>query len=227
MSIIPFSGVLKAVKARRLRLAGAGLMLVAASLSAEDAVRYKSFPIGNKVVIAGTSTIHDWTMEGALINGFFDIPAAVEIDSAKAALAGSVDGEVKAQADVVIRVNTIHNAEFEGMSEVYLQAMKAADYPEISFHLSELKLKPGHAAGAPFEFDAKGNLVVAGVTNAIAMPVRIETVDKAKLKISGSVPLKMTSFGLKPPVKAGIFAAGDDIKISFDWVVKLLPAKKP
>jgi len=37
------------------------------------------------------------------------------------------------------------------------------------------------------------------VTNVIAMPVSIESADKAKLKVSGKVALKMTGFQVKPP----------------------------
>jgi hypothetical protein len=59
---------------------------------------------------------------------------------------------------------------------------------------------------------------VAGVTNQISMPVTLTRVDKNKLKASGSVPLKMSSFKIKRPGLLGIVSADDDIVVSFDWL---------
>ena len=44
-------------------------------------------------------------------------------------------------------------------------------------------------------FEAKGELAVAGVTNKITMPVNIlPLADKEKLKVTGSITVKMTDF---------------------------------
>ena len=45
-----------------------------------------------------------------------------------------------------------------------------------------------------------------------------------KLKIIGSTPVKCTDYGLKPFSFLGIATCGDDLKISFEWV---LAAKAP
>jgi len=47
----------------------------------------------------------------------------------------------------------------------------------------------------------------------------MENSEPTKLKITGKVPLKMTDFKVTPPVKLGIFRTGDDITITFEWVV--------
>ena len=65
-------------------LAGAVLVL-AASASAEEMVRYDAKP-GSKVRIEGTSTIHDWTMDGQIIGGFMEFPKGVVLDSSQAAV---------------------------------------------------------------------------------------------------------------------------------------------
>jgi len=80
-------------------------------------------------------------------------------------------------------------------------------------------LKEPHAAGTPLEFSTTGNLMVAGVTNKITMPVRIENAEKANLKVTGSVPLKMTDYKVKPPVKLGVFQTTNEITVSFEWVI--------
>lgn len=195
------------------------LLATAAVLRAEDGVRYRARAVGNKVLIEGTSSVHDWTMDGQIIGGLLEVPQGVVLDSKQASPPGLSGGPVNAHVDVFIPVTSIKNSEHEGMSETMQDAMKAADFPRIQYHLTEMKFKEPHTANTPLEFDTKGELVVAGVTNQIAMPVRIETLDESKLKVTGSLPMKMTDYKIKPPVKLGVFRTADPIKISFEWVV--------
>jgi len=209
----------------RLLAAGFTLALMAAPLRAADPLTYRGLPIGSKVKIDGSSNIHDWSMEGAIISGKFIVPAGVTIDSTQAAIAGASDGKIAAIADVTIPVTSMKSGT-GGLDEAMQDAMKAPDFPLIKYHLTDMTLKGTHAANSPFQFDTKGELTVCGVTNAINMVVTIENGDKGKLKISGVTPLKMTDFKIKPPVKLGVFRTVDDIKITFDWVVGL-PKKSP
>ena len=73
--------------------------------------------------------------------------------------------------------------------------------PTSTHRVSELKLKEPHAPGQPFEFDAKGELTIAGVTNKVAFPVAIQPVGKEQIKISGAAPVKMSDYGIKPPAR--------------------------
>jgi len=204
------------------RLASLGVFgaaaLAALTTSAADMVHYKS-RVGSKVTITGTSTIHNWTMDSQIIGGSMDVPVGVEFDQTKAALNGATGGKIPMRVEANIPVASLKNGHWEGMDEVMQQAMHAAEHPQIVFRLSEITLKEPHAAGTPFQFDAKGDLVVNGVTNAITMPVSIESVSPVKLKVVGKKPLKMTDFKVQPPVKASVFKAGDDITIDFEWVV--------
>lgn len=195
----------------------AGALFVS-PLRAADGTVYKSSPLGNKVRIAGSSNIHDWTMDGTLIGGSFILPEGVELDSTQAAITGLKGDKLDARADVAIPVNSMQSGT-DGMDSVMQQAMNAKDHPRIQYHLTELVSKGSHTAGTPFQFEAKGELSLNGVTNKITMPVTIENEAKNKLKISGSTPLKMSDFKVPPPVKFGVFTTVDDVKISFDWLV--------
>lgn len=197
---------------------------MAAPLRAEDPVIYKGQPIGSKVKIDGSSNIHDWSMEGAIISGNFVVPAGVTLDSTQAAITGA-SGKPDLHAEVTIPVTAMKSGT-SGLDEAMQDAMKATDFPLIKYHLTDMVLKEPHAANTPFQFDTKGELMVAGVTNKISMVVSVENADKAKLKISGSTPLKMTDYKIKPPVKLGVFRTVDDVKITFDWVVGV-PKKGP
>jgi polyisoprenoid-binding protein YceI len=201
------------------------LAALAVAARAEDVVRYRAKPIGSVVHIDGAANIHEWKMEGTLIGGYLEVPAGVALDSSQAALAGAPEGQVKATAEVSIPVTSIKNGKYEGMDEVMEAAMDAPDFPRIQFHLKDMTLKQPHAAGTPLQFDITGELAIKGVTNKVLFPISIENADKGKLKITAAaIPVKMTDYGIKPPVTAGVFVTEPDVKISFTWSVGL-PAK--
>jgi hypothetical protein len=203
----------------------AALLVTAAQ--AEDWARYNARP-GSKVSIAGTSTIHDWTMDGQIIGGFMEVPAGVEFDQSKAALSGVTGGKLNARVETAIPVRAMKSGH-DGMDEVMQQAMNEKDHPKIQYRLAEMTLKEPHAAGTPFQFDTKGELIVNGVTNVITMPVSIENVDKAKLKVIGKIPLKMTDYKVKPPapkIALGMIKTGNEVTISFEWLVGLAQPPK-
>ena len=203
----------------------AGCCLISAvGLRAQEGPRYKASPVGSSVTIEGTSTIHDWTMTGHNIAGYLEVPAGVVLDPAKEGLAGASGNTLAAQAQVSIPVSSMQSGH-EGMDEVMQDAMNAKTNPRIQYHLTEMTFKGPHAARTPLEFDTKGDLMVAGVTNSISMPIRIELGEKSKLKVTGSAPLKMTDFKIKPPVKLGVFRTADDIKVKFEWVITPPAAK--
>ncbi len=200
----------------RILLALAATSLLTLTATAADTVRYNSRP--SKVNIAGTSTAHDWVMDGQIIGGFMEVPKNVEFDQSKTSLPGATGGKLAAHVEVTIPVTSM-NGSWHGMDEPMQDAMNAKEHPTIRFHLLELTCKEPHAAGSPFQFDAKGELSLHGVTNVIMMPVSIETVDANKLKVVGKTPLKMTDFKIQPPVKLGVFRTGDEVTISFEWLV--------
>jgi polyisoprenoid-binding protein YceI len=126
--------------------------------------------------------------------------------------------KLAAHAEVSIPVNSVQSGT-DGMDSVMQQAMDAKDYPRIVYSLTELTFKGPHTPNTPFQFEAKGELSLNGVTNKITMPVTIENADKKKLKITGSAPLKMTDFKVPPPVKLGIFTTVDAVTITFEWIL--------
>jgi polyisoprenoid-binding protein YceI len=113
------------------------------------------------------------------------------------------------------------------MDSVMQQAMKQKEFPTIEYRMKEMVLKEPHTSGTPFVFDTKGELTVAGVARTNLMQVAIDRVDKDKLKVTGSTNVKMTDFGIQPPspkMAAGLIKTGDDVKITFEWLLAL-PAK--
>jgi polyisoprenoid-binding protein YceI len=206
---------------------GAALALCLAPIIHADAqTRYNAQPGGSSVRVDGTSTAHDWEMEGGIIGGFIEFGAGVTLDKTQAAPAGLQGDKLQAKAHVIIPVSTIHSkAEHlpEVMDDLMQKSMKAGDFPRIEFTLTEMTFKGPHTAGKPFDADAAGELVIAGVTNKVSFPITLEPLGEGKLKISGSAPVKMTAYGISPPAPVlaiGTLRCGDDVKILFDWTLK-------
>ena len=205
--------------------AGAAALLLTATAAAQT-VRYETQPSGCKVKMEGTSTIHDWTVESTNIGGFIEADSNFPESALKDAKAA------KPSVQVTIPVVDLKSYA-EAMDEVMQQHLNMEKYPSISYRLIELKPKPTAGAAGPLLFDAVGALTVSGTTKTNTMPVTIERINKTKIKVTGSTPLKMTDFDVVPPAPRilgmPLIKTGDDIKISFEWLTeqKAVPARTP
>ena len=200
-------------------------VLVAAPLYAGDAIiRFDSQP-GSKVRIEGTSSVHDWQVEGKLIGGFLEAGTGFPVEPGQAVS----PGKVEAKAEAFIPVRSLKSIEKDGrpysdsMDDIMHGKLLQAENPRILYRLNEMTLKESpKSPDAPYVFDAKGDLVVAGMTNKISMPVNVTPLGSKKLKITGATTVKMTDFGIKPPAPAlglGLIKTGDDVKLNFEWMV--------
>ena len=189
-------------------LVAALLLLGAVSLAAE--VRYQATP-GSKMKLEGTSTIHDWTVEGGIIGGFIEFQSEEALDPSKTA------GDVKAKVEVSVPVTSLKSGK-KLMNEIMHDALKVKDHKAITYTLKEIKPQ-ARKAGDPLKFDTKGDVTVAGVTKPIDMVVTLVP-EGNKLKAIGSKQLKMTDFGIKPPAPAvglGLIKTADEVTVTFEW----------
>ena len=205
------------------------LLLAGASSQAADMTRFDSRS-GSKVRIEGTSSVHDWQMEGKIIGGFLEAGANFPTEPGQTVQ----PGKVEAHAEAFIPVRSLASLEKDGkpysthMDDRAYLALNEATNKKILYRLTELVLKePAKSKDAPYVFDSKGELVVAGVTNTISMPINITPLGDKKLKITGNTTVKMTSFKIDPPapkIALGMIKTGDDVKLSIEWMVAQRPA---
>jgi len=187
----------------------------APAASATGMVRYEAQSTGSKMTIAGTSTIHDWTMDSVNIGGYMEVDAKFPESALTDASAA------KPVVSVFIPVRTLKSGKTT-MDKVMQEHMKEPEHKKIEYKLIELKpTSPAGTTGA-LKFEAVGSLTVAGVTKTNSMPVTIEKVEGTKLKVSGAITFKMSEYGVKPPAPT-IFgmptiSTGDEIKLTFDWL---------
>ena len=188
--------------------------------------RYNSQPQGTSVKVDGTSTAHDWEMQGVLIGGYIEFGPAVKWDASQPVIGGVTDGKVPAKVYSHIAVRSIHAKVEHGadiMDGLMQKALRAEEFSQIEYNLTEMTFKGPHTAGTPFALDTTGNLAIGGVTNKVSFPVTLEVLEGDKIKISATVPLKMTAFHVDPPapnIGLGLMRCGDDIKILIDWTLK-------
>jgi len=187
-----------------------------------ETIRYQATP-GSKVTLEGTSTIHDWTVEGGILAGFIELDSNFPLDPSKP----SEGLEVTPKVEVSVPVRSLKSGKTL-MNDIMHDALKVKNHASIKYTLKELKARP-RKAGDPLKFDATGDLTVAGVTKPIKMEVTMEPMAGNKLKSSGVTEVKMTDFGISPPAPAiglGLIKTADEVKITFEWVTRRRDAKQ-
>jgi len=209
------------------------LAACAASIAADAAgSRFVAKPGAAKARVEGTSTIHDWQMEGSLIGGYvepgpdFPTKPGAEVKP----------GKVSAKVEAFIPVRSLKSYEKDGkpysdkMNEVAWEKLLSDKNPRIIYRVSELVLKEApKSKDDAYVFDSTGELVVAGVTNKISMPVNVTPMEGGKLHIVGTTKVKMTDFKVDPPspTMGVLIKTGDEVKLLFDWTVEQKTAPAP
>lgn len=199
------------------------LSLATAPLPAAGQMTTFSARSGSKMRIEGTSNIHDWQVESPFIAGFMEVGPNFPMEPGQAV----TPGKVEAKGEVFIQVRSLKSIEKDGrpysdnMDEIMWEHLREAQNKRILYHLSELTLKEApKTKDAPYVFEAKGDLAVAGVTNKMTMTVNVLPLGDKKLKITGATTLKMTDFKVEPPapkIAMGLIKTGDEVKLIFDW----------
>ena len=213
------------MKRHPIHLTGILILLAALPLRAENWTKFTSQPDANNIRIEGTSTLHDWAVEGTIIRGFYE----VEQNSFSALLGGersnSTAPKVRAHVRAEIPVRSLKSNK-KGMDKRMYKALKAEKHAAISYRLQEARVKD---RGSRTDADAsvsvlatRGELTIAGVSRTLEMHVKMERIEEKNLRFTGEIPLKMTDFGVKPPkAMLGAIRTGDEIKIYFTWTTRM------
>jgi hypothetical protein len=210
----------------------AGLFLIGVlSLEAADQMTGLYAKPGSKMRLEGTSTIHDWQAESKIIGGSIQVGPNFPTEPGQDVKPGKVDVKGEAFITVLSLMSVEKNGSHysDTMDDTMWKNLKAKDHPKIFYRTSELTLKEvPKSKDEPYLFESKGELVVAGVTNQVSLPLKVLPLADKKVKISGSLPTKMSNFGIKSEdigAKLVPFKTANDVKFSFDWIVG--PAKAP
>lgn len=190
------------------------ITLLATSLTASPPEWLDLVPVEGtaEVRIEGTSSLHDWTVTGETIVG----QARMMLDPAASSIALS-SGDLEAIVEIGVPVKSLASGK-DKMDEKMFKALKASTNDLITFQLTSLESIEGLADS--ISATAKGNLSVAGYTQPVSMPI-VVVVSQGILKVTGSLTIEMTSFGIKPPkAMLGLIRTGNTVTITFSWSLK-------
>lgn len=192
----------------RIPLIGIALIAGAAMNANAQAARATLAP-ASKVWIEGTSNVHDWKAEATKID------AVIEIDPAGLSAPA---GQLVRKVSLTIPVSGLKSGHGK-MDENMQKALKADKNPEIRYTLNSVEALEGGTKDA-FTLRAVGTLALAGAENAITLDIVAARQADGTIKATGTVPVKMTAFQVKPPTAMlGAIKCGDEVKVKFDLVV--------
>lgn len=180
--------------------------LVFLTFSVAQAQTYKIVPKISGVKIEGTSSIHAWVSTSDQVNGDM-----VLVSDAKSG---------KQIHSLVLKVSVKSIKSGKGLmdSKTY-DAFDSDKHPLITFQLtdvSQFKL-----TGKDVDATVTGTLNMAGFTKKINIKSSGKTLSDGSIQFTGSVPLKMSDFKMKPPTAMmGALKTGDAVIIKFDVTFK-------
>jgi polyisoprenoid-binding protein YceI len=169
---------------------------------------------GSRVWIEGSSNVHDWSCRATT----FD--ARVSLDTSKAATTDSLADLIRnVTVKVAVRDLKCGNRKMDG--DLYA-ALKATDPANPSFIIAAFEAQPGTATTGVI--DTRGSLFVVGIEKSITARITTERLADGSVKASGSVPLRMTDFGVKPPVGLfGLIRSRNEVSVRFELIVRASP----
>lgn len=176
---------------------GVGLVGLALGQPADVAAQHSTV----EFTVSGNSTIRGWSCS---VTG----TAQVTTGSSPAAR-GFAEG-VQAAA-LTVPVSAFACPE-EEMREHLLEAMRAEEFPEITFRLEGYEASGQGAV-------ATGSLTILDDTRSVSFPVSL-TPSGSGVQIEGELGLDMTTYGVEPPVvMLGLLRVRPQIRIEFSGTV--------
>jgi len=107
------------------------------------------------------------------------------------------------------------------------KALRAAQFPQIGYRfvrLSEARYAPAGAVPA-FALRVEGEISLAGTSRPVTIDVTATQLAPNRFRLRGGLPLRMTDFGIQPPVALfGLIRARDELWVSVNLEVTLQAA---
>ena len=189
-------------------VAGLLIAFTATAAAAQETARVAVAP-DSKLWIDGTSNLHDWSCKADKIE------ANVDLDKAAAAQLDAAPPKALKRVEVKVPVKALkcgHGA----MDNNLYKALNADATPDVTYILATFEAAPG-ATSDTFTLKTVGSLNIGGKENQLAMDVTATRMPDGTVVAKGTVPIKMTDYGIKPPTALfGRLKTGDEVKVNFE-----------
>ena len=173
------------------------VLLLVANYTATAQIQYQLDSKNSSMLVKGTSTIHDWEMTVEDLRGAFTLQENHVLNQLTA-------------GHVLLDVKSI-KSERSLMNKKTYEALKEDDFPQIKARLTEVK-QDETSASVVME------LTIAGKTQKVEDDFKVTT-ENGTITVQGVLDLKMSDFGVEPPVAMmGTIKTGDEIKVEYKLV---------
>lgn len=168
----------------------------------------------SRLWLEGSSNIRDWTCRAT------SLEASVAVaTSARSAAQGSE--EVVRGVSVKVPVRMLKCGDRHMEAEMY-SALKSPDTAPGYITAEVERIPNGVVNGQVVE--AEAILTIAGVQRTVKMSVTSDALPDGTRRARGTVPIKMTDFGIKPPRPwGGILRTADRVLIQFEIFIAAEP----
>ncbi|SMO80788.1 YceI family protein [Gracilimonas mengyeensis] len=173
-------------------------LILSLSTSVLFAQSYSVVENDSKVIINGTSNVHDWESEAEEFSGTASIEIAEDslVDISSLEFNVVVDGIKSGKG---------------GMDSKTYDALNEKKHPNITFTLSDITQISSNT------LTATGQLTISGVTKDVEMEVEYELQPDGTILFNGIQPIKMTDYNVDPPkAMFGAIKAGEDVEVTFN-----------
>jgi polyisoprenoid-binding protein YceI len=161
-----------------------------------------------KMSIQGTSSYHDWTSEVKNVSLAGDFVIAN----------GSLE-KIK-KATVLVLTKSIQSEQHSNlMDERTHNTLKADKYPSITYEF--ISVKSIEKEQKQTTLIINGTLNLAGTSKTTELQLNVSTNELGEIIISGEKKIKMSDYGIKPPVfMLGLLRVGDQVTINYEVVLE-------
>jgi hypothetical protein len=191
------------------------LILMGSAASAQDKSGTLRLPVraDSKLWLEGSSNIRDWTCKATAMEALIAI-AANSVDSRDdAAVSRSLRG-----VDVIVPVRMLKCGDRHMEANMYT-ALKAPKLPEMSYIIADFEITPVLSDDG-LSVQATGKMSVAGVERPVNMTVKTERLADGTRRARGTVPIRMTDFGITPPRPwFGVLRTANEVRVQFEIYV--------
>ena len=161
-----------------------------------------TFASGSRIWVEGTSTVHDWSCDAEQITAVLDGTTS--------------DGALTGLSALTVTVPVAGLECGNGTMNGKLRA--ALGTAPIRFTLSAARV--GLPNGGRFAVEADGRLTLHGTTRAQRVTAQGQVLGDGRYRLTGSVPVTMSQFGVDPPTAMlGTLRTGDRTTVRFDVTV--------
>ena len=188
--------------------------------------------VTSRLILEGSSNVTDWRCTGTSLEG--EMSVAAPLDKINAVIDRIEDGNIAvwmanpaegrfAQPRFRMRIPIANfRCGNRVMERDMSQALKADRHPVIDFEFTELRGNVNHDLDAQnYQAKIAGQLMLAGASREVEVLVRAERIAPDQFRIRAELPVRMTDFGIRPPVALfGMVKAKDELLVRFDLTLK-------